>query len=246
VDVLIHERFGGRDEEPLNSEAFWQKKREEIKPDEVFFHKYFETAGKRKSRAEKRREGKKGEEDEDVDDVEGDEGTDDEEEKEIWKALVGSRPEIEGDDAFDEDEELDLGEFMDDDDEDDLDVDGEDEEEEGEEGVTFAGFDSDADSIPEDEDILPETDDLSDEGGVGIGELESEDEDAFVGSDDELPAHLPVPEDEEEEELDEKAVRKKERDEKKKKKRTMKSLPTFASAEDYARLIGGDSEEEGM
>jgi ribosome biogenesis protein MAK21 len=243
VDVLIHERFGGRDEEPLNSEAFWQKKREEVKPDEVFFHKYFETAGKRKSRAEKRREGKKDEEDEDVDDVEGDEGTDDEEEKEIWKALVGSRPEIEGDDAFDEDEELDLGEFMDDDDEDD--VDGGDEEE-GEEGVTFAGFDSEADSIPEDDDVLPETDDLSDEGGVGIGELESEDEDAFVGSDDELPNHLPVPEDEEEEEVDEKTIRKKERDEKKKKKRTMKSLPTFASAEDYARLIGGDSEEEGM
>jgi ribosome biogenesis protein MAK21 len=244
VDILIHDRFGGRDEEPLNSEAFWQKKRDDVKPDEVFFHKYFETAGKKKSRAEKRRE--KGDDDEDVDvDVEGDEGTDDEQEKEIWKALVGSRPEIEGDDGFDDDEDLDLGEFMDDDDDDDVedgdgDVDGEDE------GVVFSGFDSDAEDNLDDE-PQPEADDFSDdEGGVGLDNLESEDEDAFVGSDDELPDHLPVPEDKEEEELDEKAAKKKERDEKKKKKRSLKSLPTFASAEDYARLLGGDSDEEGM
>jgi ribosome biogenesis protein MAK21 len=239
VDILIRDRFGGRDEEPLNSEAFWQKKRDDVKPDEIFFHKYFETAGKRKSRAEKRREGKKeGSDDEDVD-VEGDEGTDDEQEKEIWKALVGSRPEIEGDDESD-DEDLDLGEFMDDDEDDDAedgdnDVDGEE--------VTFHGFDSDADEDDEAEPEL-EADDMSDEGGVGVGDLESEDEDAFVGSDDELPDHLPVPEDEEDEELDEKAIKKKERDAKKKKKRSLKSLPTFASAEDYARLIGGDSDDE--
>ncbi|QDS74151.1 hypothetical protein FKW77_001412 [Venturia effusa] len=246
VDILIHDRFGGRDEEPLNSEAFWQKKAADVRPDEVFFHKYFETAGKRKSRAEKRREGKKDKDDVDVDDVEGSEGSDDEE-KEIWKALVGSRPEIEGDGAeFDEDEELDMGEFMNDDDDEELNeiegLDGE-EDDEDDGGVVFHGFDSDEEAAV---DAAPDIDDgdVSDEGGFGIGELESEDEDAFVGSDDELPDHLPVPEDEPAAE-DIKTVRKKERDEKKKKKRTMKSLPTFASAEDYARLIGDDSEEEG-
>src|SRR5262249_6554585 len=113
ADLLVRDRAAGKVEESLNKEEFWLKKREEVAPDEVFFHDYFEKAGRKKARAEKRRE--KEEKRRQMENGDAEEGTDEEEEEEIWEALVRSRPELEGDVEVDGDEDLDdLREFMDD------------------------------------------------------------------------------------------------------------------------------------
>lgn len=82
--------------QPVNNEAFWKKENTKIDADEVFFHQYFNTLGKGNKTSEKRKVQK---------DAENSGGED---EEEIWKALVDSRPEIEGsdesDEGFDEDE----------------------------------------------------------------------------------------------------------------------------------------------
>jgi ribosome biogenesis protein MAK21 len=225
-DLLIKDRLGGRNEEPLNTDAFWQKKREEVAPDEVFFHSYFEKATRKKSRAEKRAVKTK-----DGDGDDGVSGTDDDEEKEIWKALVGSRPEIEEPSDFDDDD-VDIGDLMSDDE----DIG---EEEEGG-GVAFHGFSGDEEV--EEEGAEGETENLSDD-GFDAAVLESGDEAAFIDSDEELPeafvSAFPASDDDAEEEKNTKG-----RSKGKEKKRKLKHLPTFASAEDYAKLIDQDDNEE--
>jgi len=87
---------------PVNSEAFWKRKIEDVDVGEVFFHKYFNQIAPKKSASEKKkaRKARKDEEDED------DEG-DSEAESEIWKAMVGSRPDIEeGDVSFDDEDDI--------------------------------------------------------------------------------------------------------------------------------------------
>jgi ribosome biogenesis protein MAK21 len=83
--------------QPLNTEAFWRKKAEDVAVDEVFFHKYFSQIGKSKQALSKKRSTKG----EDVED-------EDAEEDEIWQALVESRPEVEGDSDESDMEMLDL------------------------------------------------------------------------------------------------------------------------------------------
>jgi ribosome biogenesis protein MAK21 len=231
-DLLIKDRYAGRDEEPLNNESFWQKKREDIAPDEVFFHQYFEKSTRKKSRAETRATKSKSKEDGD-----DDSGTDEDEEKEIWKALVGSRPEIEEPEDDDDDEDLDeLNELMSDGDEEDIDMDAGG-------GVAFHGFSGDEEVGEEEEQEQAEVDaeDLSDD-GFNAADLESEDE-AFVDSDAELPeafiSAFPASDNEGEEKKELSANGKR-----REKKRKLKSLPLYASAEDYAKLID-DGEEEG-
>ncbi|KAK8156134.1 CCAAT/enhancer-binding protein zeta [Phyllosticta citrichinensis] len=222
VDLLIRNRDGARAEAPVNSEAFWRKKVEQVPADEVFFHKYFETSGK-KAAADKKKRGK----DKKGEDAEGS----DAEEDEIWKALVGSRPEVEGPGDDESDDDLEALEDAMGDDEGDDDVDDDDG------GVVIA------DAPDEDED--------GEMGGSEDGEdldLDSGDEAAFLGSDEELPSDfegLPDGDDEEagwEYEEEESAPNKKSKDEDEgdkrgKKKRKLKHLPTFASAEDYAKLL---------
>ena len=79
---------------PVNKEAFWQKKAENVAPEDVFFHQYFRTIGKdklskKKSKAAAHEEGEEDEEDA------------------IWKAITESRPEVEGDDESDDDLDMD-------------------------------------------------------------------------------------------------------------------------------------------
>jgi ribosome biogenesis protein MAK21 len=144
-----------------------------------------------------------------------DEG-EDEDEDDIWKALVQSRPNIEGED----DEDLsDLAELMSDDDEDEPD-----EDELGEESEVEINLDSDG----------PDSQDGSDAGdnngsdsdaGFGLDALESDD-DAMRDSEDEVPDEIAVPEPKAENAKTDG-----------KKKRKLKSLPLFASVDDYASLL---------
>jgi ribosome biogenesis protein MAK21 len=83
--------------QPLNTEAFWRKKAEDVAVDEAFFHKYFSRIGKGKQ-APSKKPSAKGEDGED----------EDAEEDEIWQALIESRPELEGDSDESDMEMLDL------------------------------------------------------------------------------------------------------------------------------------------
>ena len=95
---------GRRDTGPVNSANFWKRNKEEIGADEVFFHRYFSALGmgkEKRAKKKKRKEEKKkarsggGEDDSEAEEEEG--------EGEIWKALVGSKPDIEGEDDVDDD-----------------------------------------------------------------------------------------------------------------------------------------------
>ena len=105
---------------------------------------------------------------------------------------------------------------------------------EGDDGVEigeFAEDDMDEADLGEDMD-----EDLEDDGFEG---LESGDEDAMLGDDEDLPSDFEGLGDDKEEE----DTKKEEADNKKKKKRKLKHLPTFASMDDYAKLLGADDED---
>lgn len=209
---------------PVNSEAFWKKKSDEVAAEDVFFHEYFNRLGKDKEKKEKKSK----------DPAERDEEGEDEDE--IWQALVNSKPEVEGKESDDDLDMDDLESAYDDDE------DGDAEEGEGDEGVIFNDEsdeemedDVDADEGPEppakstakkprDEEPSDEDDDFN---------MDVSDEEAFVGSDEELPVDMGDKDDVKD---DAKSERKK--------RRKLKHLPTFASADDYAALLAG--EDEGM
>lgn len=208
--------------QPLNSEAFWSRKAADIAADEVFFHRYFaETAPRR---VEKRRERKaaRGEEDEvdDVDDEGGEAGGEDE----IWRALVGSRPELDVGD--DEDEESDEGDL-------DMGDSGSEDGGENDGGVDIEGSDDGlADLLADEdgEDVDIEDDDEEDDAGSALFSSD-DDEDAGASA---AAAAVPTLED----------VRARRGDAKGgARKRRKLHLPTFASADDYAKLLDADDDD---
>jgi len=216
-DYLITARDGDKAHNALNSEQFWRKKLDDVRVDEVFFHTYFEKAGKAKQATKKEKKQKK---------KNGDEDSDGSEEEEIWKALVNSRPEIEGDED-DEDgfSDIDMEDMMSNDDDAGVDMDG---------GVEL-NLGSDDDDV-----TTPGHDD--EDGMDGFDGFDIDDEEAFIDSDEDVPVNIDTNDgtDVEEYAL---STPKKEDDKKARKKRKLKHLPTFASAEDYAKLIsGGDSD----
>jgi ribosome biogenesis protein MAK21 len=229
ADMLITSRDGVRAAQPVNTEAFWQRKLQDVAVDEVFFHTYFAKAGKGRTSKKDKSAKKKGD-DEDNDSEQG--------EEEIWKALVQSRPEIEG--GSDEEGLSDL------------DVDGmSNDEDQDEDNAEYMGgvelnLDSEDAAGPDDEENDIGLSDVGLDDDLG---LESADEEAFIDSDEEIPVALDdLPQgiagsDEETEAATSKKQKKSERDEKKAKRRKLKHLPTFASAEDYAKLLDGDDSQ---
>lgn len=98
--IFLSTRAGDRSQQPLNTERFWQKKVEDVAADEVFFHKYFSQMGKSKQASGKKKLVPQATENSRHDDSE------DEDENEIWQALVDSRPEVEGPSDDDSDMEM--------------------------------------------------------------------------------------------------------------------------------------------
>jgi ribosome biogenesis protein MAK21 len=96
--VLLSNRATQNKQQPVNSEAFWNKKAEDVSVDEVFFHKYFSHIGKGKQALNKKKASAK--------QREGSDNEDEENEDEIWQALVDSRPELEG--GSDEDSDMEM------------------------------------------------------------------------------------------------------------------------------------------
>jgi ribosome biogenesis protein MAK21 len=219
ADYLITARDGDRLHVPVNSEQFWKKKVDDVREDEVFFHTYFEKAGKAKHASQKEKKRKRAEDDEG--------GESDEEE--IWKALVKSRPDVEGEDEDDEgfsDMDMDDMDDMSDD-----------------EGGMDGGVELNLGSDVEDEDLDAGAGKHDDDDEFGDEGFDLDDEDAFVDSDDEIPDMVLGGEESEEEDAKPKSAKEKDKEEKKRKKRKLKHLPTFASVEDYAKLIGDDDDD---
>ena len=210
----------GKGETPVSSELFWQKRADQVAPDDVFFHRYFSAVGPSRKAAKDRKST-----DQSAGTGAGAEEFDDEigaNEDEIWKALVSSRPgveeeeeeEDEGDDEVDDagvDEDFEKAMMNGSDDSDEfggveLNLESDDEEaDDGEAGGTMAELDGDVD-------------------GVDHGEVELEDDEDIFGAE-ENEAEESHSEDE-----DAKSKRKA-------KRRKLTSLPTFASVDDYAKMI---------
>ncbi|KAJ5370491.1 Ribosome biogenesis protein NOC1 [Penicillium cataractarum] len=233
--------------QPLNSENFWKKKADEVAAEDVFFHEYFNRVNKDKTKAKKGKDAEDGA-DEDAADLSDNES-------EIWKALVDSRPELEADD--DDDDDLDMDDL-------DSEFDDDEDEDEDEEGEEAAGGDDEV--IFNDESDVPSDEDMDDASDFGFEEEEEEvapppskkaakkaakvekeeesddfdmdvsDDEAFFNSDDDLPSDMELGG----VELEPKA----DASDNKKKRRKLKHLPTFASADDYAALLA--DEDDGM
>ncbi|KKY25529.1 putative ccaat-box-binding transcription factor [Phaeomoniella chlamydospora] len=133
---------------PVNNQAFWNKKAEDVAAEDAFFHQYFNTLGKDKISQRKKKD-TTGDEDEEVD------------ENSIWKAITESRPDLEG--ANESDDDLDMAdldsEFEASSDSDlagleDMDSDAiPSDDEEGGSGVELVGFDDDGNE-DEEQDVV--------------------------------------------------------------------------------------------
>lgn len=227
-DRLVYSNKHGQ-ELPLNSDAFWRKKTEDVSAEDAFFHEYFSRVGKDKERAQKKKTKDPVDRDEegDVDDEDLSEP-----ESEIWKALADSRPELDG--AEDSDDGLDL---------DDLESAYDQSDEEGGDDEVIFNDESDEEMEDIEEEEVPAKPakgrtakkDEPEEDDEDAWDMDVSDEEAFVDSDEDLPSEVELGGVELPKE-DDKADRKK--------RRKLKHLPTFASADDYAALLAG--EDDGM
>lgn len=226
-DVLV--AAGGaagkaRAQEPVNSEAFWRKRAEEVAAEDVFFHEYFNRLGKDKKQKKDKKEKK--------DPVDRDEEAgESDNESEIWRALVESRPELEADE--DSDVDLDMDDLESDFDEEDGEGEGEQED-----GDVIFNEESDEEAEKEEEEEEEEgkkakEQPSDDEEDGDAFDMDVSDDDAFRDSDEELPSDLDVAQTTEK---DDKGGRKK--------RRKLRHLPTFASVDDYAELLA--NEDDGM
>ncbi|KZZ97999.1 CBF/Mak21 family protein [Ascosphaera apis ARSEF 7405] len=217
-----------RVDEPVNREAFWRKKGEEVAAEDVFFHDYFSRLGEEKQRKQKKE--KKA----------AKAGSDDESdaESEIWQALVDSRPELEGAEGSEDDMDLDeLESAMG------SDADEEMEDAGGDEDVIFndesdASEEEEAEAEGEGEEQAPAEEEEDDDEPFGV---DASDDEAFVDSDAELPSDIEAAM---EREMAAEIAKNEEKPDRSKKRRKLKHLPTFASVEDYAKLL--EDEEDGM
>lgn len=212
--VLISNKSSAHMQGPLNTEAFWRKKAEDVAVDEVFFHKYFSQIGKGKKDTGKKEKKV----------AEGEEDGEGEDEDEIWEALVSSRPEVEG--PSDDESDMEMLDLDESDaelsDADDIEINMDDDEEDGQEVGGSEIADSDG-FVDEDE---------SEDGGVDLDEASEADSDInelFAKELETTKSALPD-------------GGKKETSRQKKKK--LKGLPTFASVEDYASMLENDEDED--
>jgi len=247
TSLILNVRGNAKSEIAVNSEDWWRQQIDNIRPDEVFFHRYFVTKEEDEVRRVAGKKRKRGDE-------EGSEMNEDE----IFEALVKSSREEGGlaeddvdldesdDDVVEwsDDEELDedMLEEMNEDisdlevsDEEVMDQDSE-EDADQEEGDVDAFFDDEAEEVDEEESeeeegwkgVLHEAAEF--DGASGSDEQDNVDgrfefgdnESDIVGSDEDVP----VP-----------AGRHESTKPDRSKKRKLKNLPTFASLEEYAHLM---------
>jgi len=208
--ALLVSAYSGKERSraPVNSEAFWRQESGKVGADEVFFHKYFSTLGRGREKAKKKK-------DENRKDGKGSESGADEDEDELWKALVESRPEL---DEGSESGFSDIDDLEDGDEEDGGGLDDDDEVKgEGDEGESAELGAEDDESLDFDQD-----------------------DEALLDSDDEVPSDLEQAFENEVQGGKERSAltaAPEEGEKRSSKRRRLKNLPTFASAEDYAKML---------
>ncbi len=215
--VLLQNRDSGKAQAPLNTAEFLAKKVEDVSVDEVFFHKYFaQVEGRRghSGRSSKKKSKPRAGSDDDDDDEEAEEDDD-----EIWKAIVGSKPEVDGGDDDDEGPDLDESDSADEDldmsDDDDLPVGDDDNDMSANSGEgSLVEYHEDSEG---DEDAIA----VNADGVLAAGD---EPDSLGVTSKRGQPSSGP--------ETSRRA-----------KRRKLKELPVFASVDEYAEMLA--SEEEG-
>lgn len=197
--LLLSAHARTQSSESVNSEAFWKQESEMVEADEIFFHKYFSTMGRGKEKARKKKANR----------LSGvDSGSEeDEDEDEIWKALVDSRPELEGSSSSDDDRAMNQMDLLEDSD------------------------DNIRDLQNEDNKVANANQDMI--------ELEDGDE-ALLASDEEVPSDLDQAIDPKFHDVGEDAAAASEKGKRKKKRRKLRTLPVFASADDYAAILNYD------
>lgn len=225
---LIIGADGNKKSAPVNIRNWGNVNIEDVDVGERFFYNYF------KKKTQKTKKEKSSEGDEEID-----------EEDQVWKALVNSKPDIE-----DEGSDLSMEDFSD------FEDDEDENEEEGVDGIDEEDLvDSENDGKPVDDDEDDDDDDLGldDEEGILGSDEEIEISAAESADEEELEAlfekelekagtkrSMSESDSEDEEEEEEKAVKPKK---KKSKKQKLKDLPVFASADDYAQYLGSSDED---
>ncbi|KAJ8688979.1 RNA-binding ribosome biosynthesis protein mak21 [Pleurotus ostreatus] len=224
----------------VNEESFLRRRPQDIPVDQLFFHKYFVRKHEQSKGVSRPKDAEDDDTDVDSDANQGtkdsgdrvdgaaegappsEEGTDDEEEAEIWKAMKASMPNVAGDEDELDDSDIDSP----------LDLDPEIDDSDSESNVS-GSEDSDADDLDlvedSDADDLIPLDEVPDglieyDGSDSGGEDEEGQEDEWGGV------------------LDTK--KRKRTDDKQSRRKKLKSLPTFASYEDYAKLIEDGPEDD--
>lgn len=200
--LLVAAQAKNRGKAPVNSQAFTELEVGNVAPDEVFFHKYFNTMGKGKDQAKKKKQKQRAQV------ADGTDGNEDEDE--IWQALVNSKPELEED--SDAEMDSDVPESLDND------------------TGSVGSVDLEANMPGDDEDSE------ADGGMLGL----EEDEDAMIGSDDDIPDDLDKAFQTEVRFSDQPSERDNNNKGRRAKRRKLKNLPTFASADDYAQMLDDD------
>ncbi|KAG7085891.1 hypothetical protein E1B28_003425 [Marasmius oreades] len=261
---LVKGETGTSGEMPMNEEQFLRKRVEDVPADQLFFHKFF-TRKREREQVSKSRGGKGGV-DSEIDgasDEEGDEESgkeeemdltgdemersdkkpskkkvhddDDEdedsdaEEEEIWKVMKASMPKAEGDDDLLDDSEIDdddeIPSGLDaDSDEDAADDSGPSDDDEDGEELVDADENLSLAELSDNEDLVA----LDDIQGLveydGSGSEREKEEWGGIGSDS--------------------TKRKRKTEEKGRKRKKLRSLPTFASYEEYAKMIEDGPEDD--
>ncbi|GME94591.1 unnamed protein product [Ambrosiozyma monospora] len=263
--ALLVKATGVKDgqELPANTTDWISKKIEDIKPEDKFFYQYFSSKQDKIARSEF----DKGMEKKAVDD-DDEENASDLDDDTVWNALVKSNPEVEGDeDDFDDElSDLEMEDFSDDDDEEEeanIDVaalgedDDENDDEDGEGLVrltTVEDLEGDEDEDEEESGDYQKEKSHSDDESSDDEDVQDllGDDDAEYDSDD-LPSDLEAASDDansddEDEEPKAKKSNKRSSDEdgkkSKSKRQKLGSLPTFASADDYAQYLESSDDDD--
>ena len=212
TNIVVPGKAGSTQRSSVNTASFWNLKQEQVAAEDVFFHEYFSQIGKPAQAAKKAKR-----------DLDENASEDEEAEGEIWDALVHSRPEVGGGEGEEDDEDVDFA------------------------GLEDIDYGSDVSVNLDDSD---DDDDMSEGGGAELGSDAGEDAgfEGIFGDSDEDGAEWEDEEadaedkDEEGEGEDESAGKSQKWKERRARKKEMKGLPTFASADDYAEMLGRDDD----
>ncbi|GAA5999928.1 RNA-binding ribosome biosynthesis protein MAK21 [Rhodotorula paludigena] len=260
--TLVKGGAKARGEGAVNSDQFRRRNVHDVPVDQVFFHKFFTSKaaleGTKAASASKRKARRGGGSDDDDDELAGsdaesiadaagdadgvgfdedqlaaamseqeddedDEETDEELEREIWREMKRTMPREKGD------SDLDLGD-------DDDDEDG-DEDADMDDAGDLAQYDyTDSEEEGQDEPFVSAFPDEDAQEGEGDDDGFLEEDDDVFASDEDLPLAGGDSSDDDGEAAP--------AGKKANKKRKLKHLPTFASAEDYAHLLGGADDDD--